>query len=429
MQQILRPIAFGVALALLLVGIVPTAESATTGANGYIVYTYYSNPNGEWVNAEGDRIKEVINSFDFGPDGALYYTTYIKNLDEPSVYKALVGFKVYRYDGESLEVIYSDPNAFGVSGGRVITIGNKVYFNDGSTAGDRSTFDYYCYDPEVSPPVKILDSTQDGAPNLWGLDTGDGTDFWAAGRLNYSTPPTRRQEIYYSSIENGDLMPVIDLGVGSYATGSGPLALDEDGNLYFADGGYGETHIWRFTASDVLAAIANPATNPLHPDKAYDFDTLRIPGVIRGASSMFIDGNLGMVLTATNYHDPSELRQYAINEDGTNGGYNVLATSDSRMAETRFENGEIYVSDPDGIYRLSGFVIDGCDTGVPDRQLSGGELLSEKIGSCAKIARNHGLFVSCATEVTNGARNAGSISGADEGAIQSCAAQASIPAD
>jgi hypothetical protein len=76
---------------------------------------------------------------------------------------------------------------------------------------------------------------------------------------------------------------------------------------------------------------------------------------------MFIDENLGMVLTASSFHDPGESRQYQMNVDGTNGGYQVLATANSRMSEMRFENGNIYFSDPDGIYVLSGFVIDGCD--------------------------------------------------------------------
>jgi hypothetical protein len=347
-RPILWPIALGVACALILVGVVSTAESETTGANNYIVYTYYSNPNVEWVNADEHTLKEVINSFDFGPDGKLYYTTYVKDFDGPYPYLALLGFKVYCYDGTSLEEIYYDPDAFGVSGGRVRTIGDKVYFNDGGTMS-RTQFEYYCYDPETGAIVQILDSTQVGGYGIWGLSTWDETDFWAAGR---GVEDSTEQHIYYSSLENGDLMPVIDLGFASYASGSGPVAFDEDGNLYLADGGYGPTYIWRFTKAEVLAAMADPATNPLHPDNAYQFDTLQIPGVIRGASSMFIDEILGMVLTATNVHDPSELRQYAINPDGTNGGYEVLATSDSRMAETRFENGEIYVSDPDGIYTL-----------------------------------------------------------------------------
>jgi hypothetical protein len=42
-------------------------------------------------------------------------------------------------------------------------------------------------------------------------------------------------------------------------------------------------------------------------------------------------------------------------------------------------------------------------------------------------ASNHGGFVSCVSHTTNALEKAGVISGAQKGAIQSCAAQASIP--
>jgi hypothetical protein len=417
---------------LLLAVVVSTAESATTGANDYIVYTYYSNPHEEWVNEDGDTLKEVINSFDFGPDGKLYYTTYVKNFDATPPYLALEGFAVYCYDGESLEVIYYDPNSFGVSGGRVFTIDDKVYFNDGGNASDRGTFDYYRYDPEASPPVQILDSTDPNAPSMWGLSTWDGTDFLAAGR--FGQRPNRVQKIYYSSSINGDLMPVMDLGVASYASGSGPLVRDmANGYLFFCDGGYGATHIWRFDADDVEDAMADPVNDPLTPADAYHFDTIydgtQGPGAPRGGSSVFVHKKRGLVLTATRFHDPSQLRWYTINPNGTNGGYEVLATSDSRMSETRFVNGEIYVSDPDGIYTLSLIVIDGCDTGVMDQQLGDGELLSEKIDNCAETASNHDQFVSCVARVTKRAKRAGRISRREKAAIQRCAAKANIPAN
>jgi hypothetical protein len=230
-------------------------------------------------------------------------------------------------------------------------------------------------------------------------------------------------------------MPVMDLGVASYASGSGPVTLDEVGNLYLADGGYGTTHIWRFTSTDVFAAMDDPATNPLDPIDAYLFDTICDSPCTgpRGASSMFIDECLGMVLTATNIHDPSQLRQYRINDDGTNGGFIVMATSDGRMSETRFENGALYVSDPDGIYRVyptrvpPTVVIGGCDSGVVNRLLGSCSFISELIEECAANSKNHGKFVSCVAKLTNELKKVGIITGKEKGAIQSCAAQADIP--
>jgi hypothetical protein len=66
----------------------------------------------------------------------------------------------------------------------------------------------------------------------------------------------------------------------------------------------------------------------------------------------------------------------------------------------------------------------GCDTGVRDFLLAGGDLLSESIDACAIQATKHGEFVSCVAALTNALQNAGSITGRQKGAIQSCAARA-----
>ena len=53
--------------------------------------------------------------------------------------------------------------------------------------------------------------------------------------------------------------------------------------------------------------------------------------------------------------------------------------------------------------------------------------ISDLIMSCAEGASNHGQFVSCVSHVTNDLKKAGTITGQQEDAIQSCAAQAHIP--
>ncbi|MCP5524142.1 MAG: hypothetical protein H7A46_21600 [Verrucomicrobiales bacterium] len=74
-------------------------------------------------------------------------------------------------------------------------------------------------------------------------------------------------------------------------------------------------------------------------------------------------------------------------------------------------------------------MIDGCDTGVANVVLDEDTLctISDLIAECAAGATNHGDFVSCVAHLTNALKKAGLISGADKGAIQSCAAQAAIP--
>ena len=75
---------------------------------------------------------------------------------------------------------------------------------------------------------------------------------------------------------------------------------------------------------------------------------------------------------------------------------------------------------------LGMIVIDGCDTGVVDQVLPDGSTISGRIAECAKNASNHGKFVSCVADLTNGLKKLGVITGEQKGAIQSCAGQSSI---
>jgi hypothetical protein len=72
-------------------------------------------------------------------------------------------------------------------------------------------------------------------------------------------------------------------------------------------------------------------------------------------------------------------------------------------------------------------IIDGCNTGVPNTLFPRGCTISDLIAACAEGASNHGHFVSCISHLTNDLKKAGTITGPQKGAIQSCAAQANIP--
>jgi hypothetical protein len=72
-------------------------------------------------------------------------------------------------------------------------------------------------------------------------------------------------------------------------------------------------------------------------------------------------------------------------------------------------------------------VIDGCDSGVGNLLRADGCTLSDGIGQLVVGARNHGEFVSSVSQFTEALKRDGTISGQDKGAIQACAARASIP--
>ena len=72
-------------------------------------------------------------------------------------------------------------------------------------------------------------------------------------------------------------------------------------------------------------------------------------------------------------------------------------------------------------------VIGGCDSGVPNTFFSSGCTIADLVNKCAIGAGNHGNYVSCVAQVTNDLKKSGIITGAQKGAIQSCAAKAAIP--
>jgi beta-glucanase (GH16 family) len=72
-------------------------------------------------------------------------------------------------------------------------------------------------------------------------------------------------------------------------------------------------------------------------------------------------------------------------------------------------------------------VIDGCDSATPNLLAAGGCTFSDDIADAAAAATNHGGFVSGVTQRMNAAKKAGLISGAQKGAVVSCAAGSTLP--
>lgn len=71
--------------------------------------------------------------------------------------------------------------------------------------------------------------------------------------------------------------------------------------------------------------------------------------------------------------------------------------------------------------------IQGCDSGVSNTLFQSGCTVSDLVGLCASGAGNHGGYASCVSNLGNELKSQGLISGAQKGALQSCAAQASAP--
>ena len=124
---------------------------------------------------------------------------------------------------------------------------------------------------------------------------------------------------------------------------------------------------------------------------------------------------------------PNSLMEPAISADLTHG----LDLTLNEMVDIGWFSDRDGV--PDGMDSCIGsdqsatVVIDGCDSGVANTVFADGCRISDSIEDCADGATNHGKFVSCVAHYTNDLKKNGTITGAQKGAIQSCAGQADIP--
>lgn len=286
------------------------------GATGYKTEIYYDL---EDENA-------ALVSFDWDTNGNLYYSTGSPFWD--------LGFGVYRFDGTTSQCLYYDTNCF--AGSRVTAIGDMIYFNDG---GNYNVFDfnYFRYNPaSAEAPTNLFVST-----NLWGLDTRNENDFWASGGANGS--------IYYSELDaDGDLINTPPINLGTIGNASGPLAFNAAGDLYYAEGyNTAGSTVYRWSAAEVAAAIADPNRAPLRPS-GHSFAVLQTGD---GSTGLQIDPEGHVLITATSFAAPSELQRLLM-LNGAYVGYEVVARSNSRFETLRMLNDKIYLNTGRAIFTI-----------------------------------------------------------------------------
>ena len=292
-----------------------TCRGDITASPGYRIETHFESPH----------VGAVVGSFDWGADTNLYYST---------AGAFSFGLNVYVHDGSTSSNIYSDLGVF--VGARVTAIGDYIYFNDG---GDFVRWDqyYFKYDPAADSLTNL-----NVASSLWGLGKRGATELWAAGGFISA--------LYFSPLDaSGNLSSNPLVNAGSIGGGSGPLAFDASGNLYYAHGYATPGKIYRFTAAEVAAAMANPSGSPL---TAAGHEWATIGGDFTGASGMAVDGGGHVLVTCTKFDSPSELRRYTIDWFGANDGYDVLATSEGRLGTVRYRSGTVYVNDDSGVHAV-----------------------------------------------------------------------------
>ena len=275
----------------------------------YGISTYYTHTS-----------SDSIVSFDYGANGALYYQT---------VTPAFSFGGLYQYaGGVASNVVPASSTLF--SGASVVSIGQSIYFNN----SDASNTYIYRYGPLNGVPAASQIST---ATN-YGLYGNQGRLF-ITGAPGFGT-----NHIYYGGLEQGD--PAVDLGEDS--GGSGPLAFNAKGDLYYAPG-YGDRSIYTWSKAEVDAAIADPAGHPLAA--IHQFATY--PSEYSGGTSMVFDPNGDLLLTLSNFNGPSVLDKFGVKADGTwTGAADTVLSDGGLFGELRLEGGTVLLSAGNQIFAL-----------------------------------------------------------------------------
>lgn len=66
--------------------------------------------------------------------------------------------------------------------------------------------------------------------------------------------------------------------------------------------------------------------------------------------------------------------------------------------------------------------VNDCDSGIDNMLFSDGCTVNDLINKCADNTTNHGLFVSCVSDLLNSFKGEGLITGKEKGPVQKCAA-------
>jgi len=302
---------------LLLLGLttlsLPATINLAPGVSGGNFHTHSTNHD--------------IVSFDWAA-GDLYTMTALWSMD----------MNVWRHTSSGPTNIYSNPNNF--VGASLVTIGDFVYFNHSDFS---NTQFIYSYGPISGSPTATQVST---TPN-WGL-YGHNGELFITGAVGFGT-----NQIFHSPLNaDGTLVndPAINLGVTSGS--SGPIAFDNAGNLFYAPG-FGDQSIYRWTAAEVAAAIADPSGAPLSMIDALWHDYSATHSSPSGATGMVIgpDGNL--VVSLSDFMNPSILVEFQIDSTDAFAGYFDILTATGRLGDVRYYNGSLFVASGNEIFEIT----------------------------------------------------------------------------
>jgi hypothetical protein len=274
----------------------------------------------------------ALVSFDWDPEGTLHYTVGDPNFGlKLEVYKAAEG-------GDQL--LFSSSDVW--VGSRITRIGDHMFFNDG---GDYINPDYNYYGYAATSPETIFPVLE--APfeaSLWGLETRNEGEFFASGAA-FSWGPAA---LFFGLMDNSGQLstrPVIQFA--ELGDSAGPLCFDNSGTLYYAHGyAYdGTGRIFRWTAEEVAAALADPLNNSLSMEGHVWND---LPAPYDGSTGIACDDFGNVYVTATAWGSPSQLLLY----NAPSSEPVTVAEYEGRLETVRYRDRSIAVSCGAGVFSV-----------------------------------------------------------------------------
>lgn len=269
----------------------------------------------------------AVVSFDWDADGAVYYQA------STDAY----GFGgLFAWNGITQSTMVAGSSDF--SGASVVRIGDNIYFNT-SDFTDQKVFKF---GPLGGAPSVTNISTAVNS-GLYGRGAGE---MFIAGAPGFGT-----NQIYRVTLDGSGNFASAPASLGLTIGSSGPIAFDLSGNMYFAPG-FGNLGIYKYTAAEVAAAIADPLLNPLPAAGSRLWHDYSGDLSVSGATGMTFDGQGNLLLTLTDFVNPSLLVRFDVDGAGDFGGLSEILFSTDRLGDVRYRDGAIYVGNANTILQV-----------------------------------------------------------------------------
>lgn len=267
-----------------------------------------------------------IVSFDWDSSGDLYY------MDRAGQYDYSFG-GLYKVSGSTTTTVVNGTSDW--AGSSVVSIGGTIYYNTSNTSLQK----IYAYDVAGASSTRTSTASNNSIIGYKG-------SLYVAGsvsggtKLGVATPATD------GSLPSGGAVTLFTSNMPGAA--SGPMAFDSAGNLYYAPG-YGDSGIYRWSATEVSLALSDPVNNALIASSAwftFGSEYANVTGYNGGATSMVIDADGNVFLTLTDWANASDLVKVSADASSAN----TVATDSGRFSELREKDGNLYVSSGQNIY-------------------------------------------------------------------------------